>query len=898
LIKNNPPKNNINFESTGPFSIKDDTINKLLNSSDSNKEQPKQSALSDLWKSDKNSDNVKKKDDNKFSFDFSDEEKSHSITDLYNQFTNINNNKAEKLQQPAKSNASMNDHESSVEFLIKNNLIPSPPLNSTAREIGNLEIMPAANNDNNKPSIISNKLGGIFKDQDNFDQSESLDDLEDMFNKAKEGSNKPKETDIERPSGLLIKNNPPAEFQTKVYLSFFFTKSFSSIYTNLIKDSPKNEILASLLNKEKPKPSSANPTLSNLLNNNKSKPNSIEDNYIKSIKNSIEYSNNDFESDDDEIEDLVNPKLSKSGTIGAAIGAVVVGNSGLTGSTSSIKSIPNFNSKDKQYPSSFTSIIPELFDSNNNDNSNFKSPKKPVSDQNDSAMTELVNKLRLKNNELEKDKLELESKLRELDMEKKKFEMLFNHSDKELAEKEKLIDKMNEEKLKSEYAMKSELNELKILRKEINDLKEDKHALENKLSLYQAATTLTATTSANQSTRSTDENNNTSTLANLNESLNIKIKALENQIEELNKDRKILSACKEDLSIKLEETENDISKRNEALELATYKFNLEKKALTEENIKLKKDYNELNETRKKLQHEIDNLKLELNEKYFNYEKLNLEKSNYENQFNREKEDNEKVRKNYDSELIQLKDQQLKLTEKLSSAEAKLISTERDLKYTQNQIDEKEKQITSLRDELVKSKSDYSLQLNLLKLEKEEKENLIRKCETLEASLKKNNEEYNNKSSKLNRSSKLDVDEDEKNTRDLTELEKENSDLNKEVKNLIEKLKKTEYEFEKFKTEAELNELKSAIKSNNSPSNKEVIINSENERLKNEVQKLRNDFNQMLNKYSNLEDNIINNNSNQNTLNGNSTLPKGHITSYDNRNKNDFLIRQNPVDVPA
>ena len=663
------------------------------------------------------------------------------------------------------------------------------------------------------------------------------------------------------------------------------------------------------MNKEKPQLSSANPTLSNIFNSNKSKPNSIEENYIKSIKNSIEYSNNDFESDD-EIEDLVKPKLSKSGTIGAAIGAVVVGNSGNSGlnrSTSSIKSIPNFNNnnKDKQYTSSFTSIIPELFESNNNDNSNIKSPRKTTVDQNDSALNELVNKLRLKNNELEKDKLELESKLRELDMEKKKFEMLFNHSDKELAEKEKLIDKMNEEKLKSEYAMKSELNELKILRKEINDLKEDKHALENKLSLYQAATTLTAT-SANQSTRSIDENNNNaSTLANLNESLNIKIKALENQIEELNKDRKILSACKEDLSIKLEETESDISKRNEALELATYKFNLEKKALTDENIKLKKDYNELNETRKKLQQEIDSLKLELNDKLFNYEKLNLEKSNYENQFNREKEDNEKVKRNYDFELNQLKDQHLKLSEKLSTAEAKLISTERDLKYTQNQIDEKERQITSLRDELVKSKSDYSVQLNLLKIEKEEKENLIRKCESLEASLKKNNEEYNSKSSKLSRSSKLDIDEDDKNRRDLTQLEKENSELNKEVKNLIEKLNKTEYEFEKFKTEAELNALKNAMKPNNNYKeertpplpHKDIIINSENEKLKNEVQKLRNDFNEMLNKYSNLENNISNS-QNHNTLNGGSTLPKSHIIDYDNRNKTDFLIRQNPVDVPA
>jgi hypothetical protein len=186
-----------------------------LKSNDSNKEEPKQSALSDLWNSDKNNNNKNKKDDNKFSFDFSDEEKSHSITDLYNQFTNIN--KPTQSKQPTKPNASMNDNESSVEFLIKNNLIPSPPLNSTVREIAHLDILPAANNKNsNKPSTITT-LGGIFKDQDNFDQSESLDDLEDMFNKAKEGSNKQKETDLERPLGLLIKNNPPPDFQNKVY---------------------------------------------------------------------------------------------------------------------------------------------------------------------------------------------------------------------------------------------------------------------------------------------------------------------------------------------------------------------------------------------------------------------------------------------------------------------------------------------------------------------------------------------------------------------------------------------------------------------------------------------------------------------------------------------------------
>ena len=43
----------------------------------------------------------------------------------------------------------------------------------------------------------------------------------------------------------------------------------------------------------------------------------------------------------------------------------------------------------------------------------------------------------------------------------------------------------------------------------------------------------------------------------------------------------------------LEETENDIKKRNEALQIVTLQFNVEKKSLTEEITKCKKELNDL-----------------------------------------------------------------------------------------------------------------------------------------------------------------------------------------------------------------------------------------------------------------------------------------------------------------
>ena len=147
--------------------------------------------------------------------------------------------------------------------------------------------------------------------------------------------------------------------------------------------------------------------------------------------------------------------------------------------------------------STFASIMPELLYETSNNTNNFNSPRKPFDDsgayslqyhnsvKNEDYTNELLSKLRDKNNELEKAKLELETKLRDTEQKKKSFEKAFNKSDRMLAEKERIISNMNTEKIKSELENKIDLNDIRTLRKEITDLKEDKHALENKLSIMQ-----------------------------------------------------------------------------------------------------------------------------------------------------------------------------------------------------------------------------------------------------------------------------------------------------------------------------------------------------------------------------------------------------------------------------
>ena len=89
-------------------------------------------------------------------------------------------------------------------------------------------------------------------------------------------------------------------------------------------------------------------------------------------------------------------------------------------------------------------------------------------------------KLLDKNNEFEKAKHELESKLRDTEIQKKNFEMAFNNSDRLLAEKDRFISNMKSE-------MKKELDEMRridaINKKEIQELKNQLEQMRSKVSI-------------------------------------------------------------------------------------------------------------------------------------------------------------------------------------------------------------------------------------------------------------------------------------------------------------------------------------------------------------------------------------------------------------------------------
>ena len=108
--------------------------------------------------------------------------------------------------------------------------------------------------------------------------------------------------------------------------------------------------------------------------------------------------------------------------------------------------------------------------------------------------------------------------------------------------------------MKSELEARKESNDVLILRKEINELKDDKMTLENKLAVLQTTAAMVAAAGGaassqhgggSNSLRASDEI--TGPLVSQNQSLSIKVREVDNQIEDLNRDRKELVSYKEEL---------------------------------------------------------------------------------------------------------------------------------------------------------------------------------------------------------------------------------------------------------------------------------------------------------------------------------------------------------------
>ena len=156
---------------------------------------------------------------------------------------------------------------------------------------------------------------------------------------------------------------------------------------------------------------------------------------------------------------------------------------------------------------------------------------------------ELLAEMRDKNRILNQEKQKAELKFKKMELKTKRFRTICSERERELEEKQRLINEMNNQKL-GLIGHKPDSNEIKILQIQITKLKDQKQDIEN---------------------------NST-----------IKVKALENQIEELNSDRNKLSLMKEELFDKMGNYEKDVKNRNEALNLATVRFNTEKQQLIEE----------------------------------------------------------------------------------------------------------------------------------------------------------------------------------------------------------------------------------------------------------------------------------------------------------------------------
>ncbi|CAF0711074.1 unnamed protein product [Brachionus calyciflorus] len=549
----------------------------------------------------------------------------------------------------------------------------------------------------------------------------------------------------------------------------------------------------------------------------------------KNLKVSFEDSDDDY---DDEIESLASPK--KTGVIDQGLGAF----------------IGNFKDSPETSPRkpSFYDIVPEMLNEKENKN-------------------ETLERLRQKNEDLEQTKLRLETLLNETEIQKKNFEIAFNNLDRQLAEKEKLISQMNADKLKNSLTNSLDLN------RELDKIKEEKNQLEKQLS-------------AKRSLRNSEDFE----LINQNESLQVRIKALENQIDELNKDRKILADYKEELIQKIDEQEEEIKNHNEALQIATLQFTVDKKNLNDEILKCKKEMTDLNDLKRNLELLVDNLKRELTEKNLSFEKILLEKNNYEKQAQNLEQESTKNKTNYETELDRLKNEKYKLMERLAIAEAKLINTEKDAHFTSSQIDERHKQIDDLREQLIKSKTEFSIQLNLLQREKEEKEALMKKLNEMELVIQKNLQEISDlKLANLTQQQEL----KDKNENINLKIENENKKLHSDVKSLSEKLFKTETELEKLKHSYQQQRIEQSYDEYDFPEANETNISKGNkktyfnDKIHNELQKIRQDFTTIMNKYSNLE-----------TSNHELNESVNSLKNLAGVNRNEIVIRRDPVDASA
>jgi hypothetical protein len=286
----------------------------------------------------------------------------------------------------------------------------------------------------------------------------------------------------------------------------------------------------------------------------------------------------------------------KPGSIGAAIGSIVGAGHSSSSANNSLVSVTS--QRKPPATNSFANLVPELFEvSNLNESVSSQQLGQSIllkTRQDElEQVRQLLQEVRAKNAALSGEKHACEVRLREVEASRRGLETVCGERERELEAKERQIEELS-------GARAVEMG----LKRQLEQLRGENEALAARLAAGDSQQRLI----------------NTSSFINSSEEFGliaarlppaavpaaeVRVKALEAQIEEQNVDRGRLSASNAELSARLDTCEDQVRMQNEALQIATYQFNIEKNLLVEENERARFELQECGEAKARLEADIE-----------------------------------------------------------------------------------------------------------------------------------------------------------------------------------------------------------------------------------------------------------------------------------------------------
>jgi len=288
----------------------------------------------------------------------------------------------------------------------------------------------------------------------------------------------------------------------------------------------------------------------------------------------------------------------KPGSIGAALGSIVGAGHSSSSANNSLVSVTSPGQRKPPAAHSFANLVPELFEvSHLNESAGSQQLGQSIllkTRQDElEQVRQLLQEVRAKNAALSGEKHACELRLREVEASRRGLETVCGERERELEAKERRIEELSGARA-AETGLKRQLEQLRA---------------ENGA--------LAARLAADSQTRLV----NTSSFVNSSEEFGliaarlppaapepaaeVRVKALQAQIEEQNVDRGRLSASNAELSARLDTCEDQVRMQNEALQIATYQFNIEKNLLVEENERARFELEECGEAKARLEADIE-----------------------------------------------------------------------------------------------------------------------------------------------------------------------------------------------------------------------------------------------------------------------------------------------------